>query len=512
MAIKRKIDSSVVGLRYAEETDIMVLPGSPVWNPLEPNSYGDFGVEITTVARDPISDDRQSKQGMVTDLEATGGFQSDLTQSNIQDIMQGFMFADIRRKAEFGNGVGGVFTSVNGTYNAASGLGVFVTGRLVFAKNFNVAANNGFRRVTASSATTVTTAPVSVTEASPPATAALVEVGVQAGAGDINVDVSGAFYALTSTTLNFTTLGWNVNEWVFLGGDTAPVRFVTAGNNGWKRIRSIAAQRVEFDKSITVMSNETGTGLTLQIFHGRVLKNETGNLIKRRTYQLERTLGAPETTQPTQVQSEYLIGAVANKLNCEIGVADKVMCDLEFLACNGETRTGVVGVKSGSRPALIEQDAFNTSSDFTFLSVSAAPTTATVTSALFGFMTEFKFSVNNNAKLNKAIGTLGAIEVTVGKFKVEGELTAYFTEVTAIEAVKANTAHTAAGAMVKKNAGITFDMPLLTLGNARLNIEQDQEITIPCKFDAASGAQVLATADHTLQWTFHEYLPSAAEA
>lgn len=512
MAIKRKIDSSVVGLRYAEETvDITVLPGSPNWIPLEPNTFGDFGVEIETVSRDPISDDRQSKQGMVTDLEAKGGFQSDLTQSNLQDIMQGFMFADFRKKAEFGNG-SGVFTSVSGTYNAASGLGVFVTGRLVFTKNFGVVTNNGFRRVTASSATTVTTSPVSVTEASPPAAAQMVEVGVQAGSADINVDVTGAFYALTSTTLNFTTLGLSIGEWVFVGGDSAGLKFVTAGNNGWKRIRSLAAQRMEFDKSITTMSNETGTGLTIQIFYGRVLKNEVGNLIKRRTYNLERTLGAPDTAQPTQIQSEYLEGAVANKINCEIGVADKVMCDLEFLACTGTTRTGVIGVKTGNRPNLVEQDGFNTSSDFTFLLVGAAPVAATVTAALFGFMTEFKFSINNNAKLNKAIGTLGAIEVTVGKFKVEGEIDAYFTTVDAIEAVKANTAHTASAALVKKNTGITFDIPLLTLGNARLNIEQDQEIRIPCKFDAASGAQVNANLDHTILWSFYDYLPSAAEA
>lgn len=512
MAIKRKIDSSVVGLRYAEETDVIqVLPGSPIWVPLEPNTFGDFGVEISTVARDPISDDRQSKQGMVTDLEASGGFQSDLTQSNLQNVMQGFMFADFRKKPEFGDG-SGVITTVTTTYNAASGLGVFLVGRLVNMSNFGTPANNGFKRVTVTSGTALTVVPAPTAEAAPPAAAKIVEVGVQGASADINVDVAGAFYALTSTVLNFTTLGLGIGEWVHVGGDTAGLRFVNAVNNGWKRIRLLTATRMEFDESNTVMVTETGTGITLQLFYGRVLKNEVGNLIKRRTYNVERTLGAPDTAQPTQVQSEYLEGAVANKFSCEIGVADKVMCDLEFLACTGSTRTGVIGVKSGSRPNLVEQDAFNTSSDFTFMRISAAPTLATVTNTLFGFLTEFKFNINNNAKLNKAIGTLGAIEVTVGKFKVEGEMTAYFTTVDAIEAVKANTAHSVAAAMVKKNSGIMFDMPLITLGNARLNIEQDQEISIPCKFDAASGAQVNANLDHTVMWTYYDYLPTAAES
>ena len=58
-----KIDSNVTGLAYAEEASIGVLPGSPVFYSLEPNSYNPTGAEIKTVARNPINPSRQRKKG-----------------------------------------------------------------------------------------------------------------------------------------------------------------------------------------------------------------------------------------------------------------------------------------------------------------------------------------------------------------------------------------------------------------------------------------------------------------
>lgn len=511
MALLNKIDSNVTGLRVAEEESYRVLPTTPEWVPLEPNAYPDFGGQVTTVARNPINPSRQRSKGVVVDLEAGAAYESDITQTNLQSLLQGFFFADLRRKTEYGGA--SEITAVATADDSYAGTGIntnFAAGDLIFASGFTDAGNNGLKTVASVSAGKVLVSQNLVNE-TPPAAAKIVTVGFQATTGDIDVDASGSLPALTSTTLDFTTLGLVPGEWIYVGGDTAGTKFTTAANNGFARVRTIAANRLTLDKTELTMVTEANTTATIQLFFGRVLKNETGSLIKRRSYQFERTLGAPDTDNPSDLQAEYITGCVANELEISIPTADKATVTLNFVGAQHETRDATTGVKSGDRPDLVESDAFNTSSDVARIKLATVSSTDAAPTPLVAYVTELTLSVNNNVSPNKAVGVLGAFEVTAGTFTVSGDMTAYFAEVSAIDAVQSNADITLDMHLVKSNAGISIDMPMIALGDGKANIEQDQPITLPLSMDAATGAKLDANLNHTLLMVFWDYLPDAAE-
>lgn len=514
MAQLQKIDSNVTGLRYAVEQSIGVLPGTPDWVPLEPNGYTDFGGQLTTIARNPINAGRQRKKGVVTDLDASGGFGTDLTQENMQDLLQSFMFAQHREKGRE------VVTAVDvdlanpDEYEVASTTG-FQVGSLIIGKNFAQSANNALNVVTAIVAdVSVEVADGQlVAEASPPADAEIFVVGFEGAAGDIDVDVTGDYATLTSTTLDFTTLGLIPGEWIFVGGDAASTQFVNSVNNGFKRVKSISANALVLDKSGGTMVTEASTTETIRLFFGRVLKNESDpTLQQRQTVQLERTLGAPDDAQPTQIQAEYLIGCVANEFSFQIPTADKLVCDLSFVGIDNTQIDGPTALKSGNRPGLVEADAFNTSSDFSRIKMAVHSTTDENPTALFAFVTELTLTINNGVTPNKAVGVLGAFEVTAGQFLVNGNVTAYFSNVAAVQAVRNNADVSLDMHLAKANSGISIDVPLIALGEGRLNVEQDAPITLPLSLDAATAAKLDANMDHTLLMVFYDYLPNAADA
>lgn len=499
----KKIDSNVTGLRYAEEECIGELPTTPVWRGLDPNSYNDFGGNFTKVARATINTKRSRFKGTLTDLDASGGFNIDVTQNNVQGLMQGFMYD---RFAEKGLRNPSAVTAT--AYTVTTGTTAFRVGSLVWASGFTNPANNGLKVATAVTVTAVTCAGL-VAEAAPPADAKIVNVGQEFASGDATLTQGvGALPVLGSAAVNLTQLGLVPGEFIFIGGDAVVTQFGTLDNNGWARVRSVAAAAVTLDKTERTIVTDAGAAKTIRVFYGRVLKNKEGSGITRTSYQLERSLGNQTGAGPDQ--AEYLVGSVPNELTLVVDTANKVNMDLAFMSTDYQTvEPGFM--KAGTRPAFASGSAFNTSTHFSRIKMGLVSPTVSNVTALFAYVTEMRLTIKNNNSANKAIGTLGAFDMSAGTFEVGGSVTAYFQNVTALQALRNNSDVTFDVVAVKDNAGFAFDLPLLTLGDGRLNVELNTAVTIPLALEAADAGEVASTLGHTLMVSFFDYLPDLAE-
>lgn len=511
----KKIDGSATALYFAEEECIKVLPGvggaDAVWYGLEPNSYGDFGGSFTSSSRNPISEHRQNIKGDIVDVVANAGFNIDKTQNNLTRLLQGFMFSNIRSTVDnvpvYGTEIDltGV-TAIDDRYAAASGLGVFAAGMLIQASGFTNAANNGLKTVASVAAGYVAVSEALVDE-TPPAKARIKCVGYQFAVGDVNLSVTSGIPSLTSTTTNFTTLsGVFAGAWVFLGGDTSSTRF--ANNQGYARVKSVAATLLTFDQTTWTPATESGTGDTIRLFVGDTIRNEaTRNLIVGRTYQLERQLGSGTNG----AQAEYIIGSVPDSLTVNIpepsGAESKVSLDLTFIGCNVEYRSGDVAdeIKAGTRVAALGEKAFTTSKGIYSSKVYVASASASNPTSVFGYITDGNIAISNGATMTKVVGQFGAIDYSKANFSVSGSVNVLFTQTAACTAIKNNSdagLHIVAAA---RNAGWVIDVPLLGINGGKLNVTQNEPITLPLE-----NMGYMCDNGYTAQYTNFPYLPTLA--
>jgi hypothetical protein len=500
-----KQDSNLTGLAFAEEQSIKTLPTTPVWYPLQPNTYKDFGGQTKQVARSPINNTRQRLKGATVDLDASGGLNQDFTMNNLTRLLQGFFFANLRQKTAT-QPMNGAALTCSGVaankYSYGSNPGTFRVGALVLASAFSAAANNGVKNVSAADSTGVTVTQTLTAEASPPATAKLEVIGQQGASGDITMNVTAGVVTLLSTTLDFTTLGLIPGEWFFLGGDTTATQL--GANVGLCRIANvaIAAHSITLDKTDFTAVTDAGTGKTVQLYFGNVLRNEPvySNIV-RRSYNIERQLGNDDDG----TMAEYLVGAIPNELTFNVPQADKVNVDLSFVALDNEQHTGVDGLKSGTRVTDVSEDAINTSSDVGRIKLALVGTGTSSPSPLFAYSTDLNITISNNVTPNKAVGVLGAFNASTGTFEVSGKLTAYFADINATKAVRNNSDVTIDVFFGKSNKGTLLDLPLIALGDGRLSVEQDKPITLPLDTNAA-----MSPFGYTTLMMFFPYLPNAA--
>jgi len=320
-----------------------------------------------------------------------------------------------------------------------------------------------------------------------------------------NTSFSAATLTGGTGAASFLDLGFVPGEWVFVGGDDVATAFTqTSSTNrpGYARVSAVTNSSLTLDDTTWTPQTDAGTSKTIQLFFGTVIRNEPLSAdIVTRSYNFERTLGHDDVG----VQAEYLEGGIANEMKVNFPEGDKLNVDLSIVALDATTRTGTQGIKTGTRVAAPGETAFNTALDLYRVKMAIHDETAMNQDALFGFVESADLDIKNNAAPVKALGVLGAIDVSVGNFESSGTVTALFSTVEALAAIRANADIGLNFIAARANGGMVFDTPLLGLDTSGLAVALNTAIKLPLN---ATGAQNIHGFTALSDW--FPYLPNVA--
>lgn len=473
------VNTNDVSLQYCKEQSIGVLPGSPEWVTVEPNNINTFGATITTVARQPISKNRQRRKGTTTDLDSAVEFDADLIGHHVLDFFASFLFCSPAGPNVWGEYETDDVTAVTATHYTVSANGDVPANTLIYARGFGEAANNGLKATGTPTTGTELVASGLVVEATPPAEARIEVAGVQGATGDIEIDASGD---IISTALDFTTLDLTVGQSIWVGGVADANRFGTqaspSNNRGWARITRIETNKLTIDKTSQAFSVDAGTGKDIHLYFGLFLRNvsvDDADYLQT-SYQFEA--GYPHLGGAGNPEYEYAKGNLCDSMQLNLPLTDKATVTFGFVGTDTPPPVVAGSRASGAATPLdpVETTAFNTSADIARLRIATLDETGIAT-----FFKTLSLTFNNNVSPVKCLGTLGALDMNVGNFEIDIEAQTLFDNKEVPTAIRNNTTVAIDFSLRNEDRALFFDLPALTLqgGDKEFPVNEKVLINIP---------------------------------
>jgi len=475
-----RVLTNTVSVAYCIETSLGVLPGSPTWKTLEPNAFKFFGNTIKRVARDPISRLRQRRKGTIVDLDSKVDLDVDLTKEHFIDFVEGFMFSNAKypssqrplRSGALYDSLSAVSAGPNYAHSAISLA--LVAGRLIYARGFSTAGNNGLKVVAGSSSTTSTKVTTPLTNETPTnqANATIELAGVRGASADITLTVVGTVGTLGSTILDFTTLGLNVGQVIHVGGLTSTNQF--ANGAGYARITSIATNAIGLDKLDSTLLTDTGAGKAIDLLFGAFIRNvqSDDSDFLFRSYQFE--LALPNLTVPGPGdQYEYAKGNVLGSMTVDLPLTNKALISWGFIGTHTDNPTGSRATNASTPEKPVQTVAFNTSADIARLRVAETDETGIST-----YFESLQVKFDNNVNPEKALGTLGAVFINYGNFLVDIDATLILTDPAVVTAIRNNRTVSMDWIVKNDDGAIIMDVPNLLLGDGTKSLPVNKSVTI----------------------------------
>ena len=367
----------------------------------------------------------------------------------------------------------GVFTVVDQSGSGGFAGTSYKVGHLVLTTGFTAANNNRVARVSASTATSITVASGGTTDTAPGASARMKVVGFRGASGDVTATASG----LGSTTLDFTTLGLAVGQWVKIGGTAVGEQFATGADNGWARITAIAATALTLDNLPTGWATDSGTGKTISVWFGDYIRNGTTASI----FAIERT--ALSQTTPTRILQR---DNVVDRLSFSAVTDQAITWQAQLLGLTGSQQTS---------DYASAYDAATTEAVLTGNVSVGEIREAAATLGTPNWARQLDIQIANSARAINALGNVGGVALGVGDCMVTGTLSTYFGSNAYLAKLLAGTvtnlssrtqttrtASTSGRAFVKTLPQVTFTAGSPNAGG------KSQDIILPLTFQASIDA------------------------
>lgn len=481
-------DASRTTLGIVEEnpTTPGTTPVNPVFELLRPTAINLSFSPKTKLSAELIAD-RNVADVVLVGKESGGDTPMECSYGAIDTVLRGGMMSDwIYTPVRDNNGTAAsAITAVSGTqytvaaaagapaFGLAVNVGSYVAGMLVYGTNFAIAGNNGLHLLTAATGTLLTAAGLAA-EASPAAAARLKAVGYQGASGDITTTAGGS-NSIGSTTIDFTTLPIVPGQWLKLGGTSAPaMSFATAGVNDFVRVLTVAAHSLVLDQVPAGWASDTGTGKTIQIFFGDIIRNGT----TARSYTTETgyaDLATPEFDYANGMRvGSFEFGAVAEDI--------------------ATFKATYMGMNTSNVTARFTGATSKAAATGNVMSVGISAAEVRVNNALImggpNFVKEFTSGIDNTLRRQAGVGSLGSVGIGIGRAQCKGKVSMYYGGNTAARtALLTNTAASLSSILYDPNVGITggstsayhLDIPKLkwTAGDPSVpGVDQDRMLDL----------------------------------
>ncbi len=295
-------------------------------------------------------------------------------------------------------------------------------------------------------------------------------VGFQGGSGDITATSTG----LGSTTLDFTTLGLTVGEWLKVGGTAAGTKFATAANNDWVRLTAIAAHALTFDNLPSGWSVDAGAGKTISVWMPDYIKNGTS----MQSLSIER--GFLDQVTPTYILQK---GMVVDKMSVKIDAKQKITGSFDFLGMSGSQSQASVAGSTSAAPDPSTYPVMAASANVGRVGFNGASLASP------NFVKSFDIELANNLAVIEAVDSPSPVSISSGSCDISVTLETYFGDNTLLSQLFAGTVISVNARATKGSQALIWGVPSLTLTEGVPNAaRKNDRVTLPAKGSASIDA------------------------